>query len=216
MNTKNLNLTTYQLGDVTDWITGFSRNMDLIDNYAGATDLKLKNVESSAENLDQQVTNISHELTTFGEEMNTMNTNINSISSRVQQNTSLINAIPKMKKYTLLINDDSNISMKWYQTTYNDLYQIYATLKIKNQQTFPVGEKNLNATFTSMDAPFFRSTVGHISSLSPWMNGDDTAQYFNTFFKVTSDNKITFTLKNSVEHQMAAGTLMAFSYCLAL
>lgn len=215
MNTKNLNLTTYQLGDITDWITGFSRNMDLIDNYAGATDLKIKNVESSSENLNQQVTNISHELTTFGEEMDTMNTNISSISSRVQQNTSLINAIPKMKKYTISL-DNENLTMRWYQTTYNDLYQIYATLKLTNAQTFAAGETNINGVFTSMDAPFFNSTRNHISSLCAWMNADNTIQYFNSFFKVTSDNKITFTLKNSNTQNMAQGTIMSFQYCLAL
>lgn len=215
MNTKNLNLTTYQLGDITDWVTGFSRNMELIDNYAGATDLKIKNVESSNENLNQQVTNISHELTTFGEEMDTMNTNINSISSRVQQNTSLINAIPKMKKYTISL-DNENLTMRWYQTTYNDLYQIYATLKLANAQTFTAGETHINGVFTSMDAPFFNSTRNHISSLCAWMNADNTIQFFNSFFKVKSDNKITFTLKNSNPHNMAEGTIMSFQYCLAI
>lgn len=216
MNTKNLNLVTYGLGDVTDWITGFSNNMNLIDNFAGSVDSKIKNVESSTDNLDQQVQNISNELTNFGEEMDTMNTNINSISTRVQQNTSLINAIPKMKKYTLVFDNNPTIRMKWYQTTYNDLYTIYATMTITNQRTFPAGETHLNATFTSMDAPFFRSSVGYTSSLSAWMNSNNTIQYFNTFFKVTSDNKITFTLKNSNTHDMPAGTTMSFQYCLTL
>lgn len=215
MNTKNLNLVTYGLGDVTDWITGFSNNMNLIDNFAGNVESKIKNVESSTDNLDQQVQNISNELTNFGEEMDTMNTNINSISTRVQQNTSLINAIPKMKKYTISL-DNTNMGMRWYQTTYNDLYQIYVTLKLTNAQTFPAGETHINGTFTSMDAPFFNSTRTHISSLCVWMNADNTIQFFNSFFKVTSDNKITFTLKNSSEQNMAAGTTMSFQYCLAL
>ena len=213
MNTKNLNLTTYQLGDVTDWITGFSRNMDLIDNYAGETNLKIKNVESSSENLNQQVTNISHELTTFGEEMDTMNNNVSSISSRVQQNTSLINAIPKCKKYSNTVNNN-NMSLIWYQITYNDLYSIWACVTFKETYTFRAGVTNLEITFTSTDRPFFQSTVNNCTNTCKWTSPKSLLNYFYIFAQVKSNNKIKLTLDASKSFDISDP--IAFNFCLKL
>lgn len=105
MKTKNLSLETYQLGDIPDWVTGFSNNMDLIDNFAGNVNEKIENVETSNTNIDQQVQALTSEVDSFGTELSALQESSADLTETVNQNTTLINQLNKT-----VIKSNVNIS----------------------------------------------------------------------------------------------------------